>query len=201
MVCWVSFLPSFFLCVDKIRYLQLPYSLLYFLTCVCCICAWCNFVERDCCVAFLFFSTCFASYYHFLIYYFFRFSFIFIDVFVRSFHFFHFLYRCIFAELKQRSALFCAGTEVEIVELIFRLLGTPQGTLLNTYKHYPDWEKINFNKTYTSRLQSEYSRHFDTYGLQLLDRLLDINPQTRVTAKDALDHRYFAPDTVVHPSL
>jgi negative regulator of PHO system len=97
--------------------------------------------------------------------------------------------------------LFCAGTEVEIVELIFRLLGTPQGALLNTYKHYPDWEKINFNKTYTSRLQSEYSRHFDTYGLQLLDRLLDINPQTRVTAKDALDHRYFAPDTVVPPSL
>jgi hypothetical protein len=111
-----------------------------------------------------------------------------------------FLLRCIFAELRQKSELFRAGTEPEIIELIFRLLGTPQGSLLDQYKTYPDWEKINFTKTYQSRLSAEYSRQFDTFGLSLLERLLDLNPATRITAKEALEHRYFSPDTLPTPS-
>lgn len=108
--------------------------------------------------------------------------------------------RCIFAELKQKSELFRAGTEAEIIDLIFRLLGTPQGSLLEQYKTYPDWEKLNYTKVHPCRLTAEFGRLFDNLGLSLLERLLDLNPSTRITAKDALEHRYFSPDTLLDPS-
>lgn len=112
----------------------------------------------------------------------------------------HTFRRCIFAELKQKQALFCAGTEPEIIELIFRLLGSPQGLLLDLYKSYPDWEKINFNKTYTSRLQNDFGRHFDAMGLSLLGSLLDLDPKARIKASEALEHRYLTPESIPSPS-
>jgi serine/threonine protein kinase len=95
--------------------------------------------------------------------------------------------------------LFCAGTEQEIIELIFRLLGSPKESLLDSYKSYPDWEKMNFTKQYPSQLNNQFGRHFDHIGIALLDRLLDLDPSTRITAKDALQHLYFAPEKMVEP--
>jgi serine/threonine protein kinase len=102
--------------------------------------------------------------------------------------------------LKQKKALFCAGTEPEIVEVIFRLLGSPQGILLDQYKSFPDWEKISFNKAYASRLQNDFGRHFDVMGISLLERLLDLDPKTRIKASEALEHRYLTPESIPSPS-
>jgi hypothetical protein len=84
--------------------------------------------------------------------------------------------------------------------MIYRLLGSPKGSLLEKYSKYPDWEKLAFTKEYNSNLIAEFSKHFDPMALSLLEKLLDLDPQMRLSAKNSLEHRYFSPDLLKQPA-
>jgi hypothetical protein len=103
------------------------------------------------------------------------------------------MHRCIFAELVKRKAIFQGSTEAELLELVFRLTGSPQGALLDMYRGYPDWEKLNFTNSYQSRLRKEFER-LDGLALGLLEGLLNLNPNSRLTASQALALEYFTKD-------
>jgi cell division cycle 2-like len=105
-----------------------------------------------------------------------------------------------------REAMFRGETEPAQIELIFSLLGLPQGTVLEKYRTYPEWEKISPKKTLHSQLATKYGKLMDQagHGLALLTDLLDLNPKTRLTADAALEHSFFttagppaAPTTLV----
>lgn len=120
--------------------------------------------------------------------------------------------------MKTRVAMFRGDKEVTQLEHIFRLLGTPTGDLLAIYKQYPDWEKLNLNKNFSSELRSKFLPVFEEssrgaqatnqYSLltiaqnavNLLERLLDLNPSTRLTALEALSHPFFTAGGAVLPA-
>jgi len=84
-----------------------------------------------------------------------------------------------------------------LLDLVFKLLGTPQGVVLDLYKSYPDWEKLTSTNTtamagYVCRLRQEYDRLFgDSSAMSLLEGLVAVNPSDRLTATQALTQDYF----------
>jgi serine/threonine protein kinase len=106
---------------------------------------------------------------------------------------------CIFGEMNMRVAMFRGDRELSQLELIFSLLGCPQGSILDKYKEYPDWNKLNPNKVLQPRLASKMGSFFDVagYGLALLSKMLDLNPATRCSASEALHHEYFSQGALI----
>lgn len=97
-------------------------------------------------------------------------------------------------------AMFRGESEVSQLDLIFQTVGSPTGELLSQFKLLPDWEKINFTKTYSSRLHMKYPNPGDRLFLALLEKLLEVNPATRITAAQALNDPYFTSSEVLEPS-
>lgn len=50
-------------------------------------------------------------------------------------------------------------------------------------------------------LTERYRRVIEGEALEILSRMLDLNPETRITAREALDHPYFAPCRQKDPSF
>lgn len=102
--------------------------------------------------------------------------------------------------MKTRMAMFRGESEVSQLDLIFQTVGSPTGEVLNQFKQLPDWEKINFNKTYSSRLHMKYPQPGEQKFLSLLEKLLEVNPVTRITAAQALNDPYFTSSEVLEPA-
>jgi len=98
---------------------------------------------------------------------------------------------CIFAEMLTRKALFPGDSEIDQLFRIFRTLGTPDETTwpginrLPDYKScFPRWEKQSLNM-----FVPPLAKALD--GLQLLKECLTYDPSERISAKGALEHRFF----------
>jgi len=96
---------------------------------------------------------------------------------------------CIFAEMAQKKALFAGDSEIDEIFKIFQLLGTPnestwQGvTKLKDFKStFPQWKPQSIAKK-VPRLDPE--------GLDLLTKMIQIEPSRRISARAALLHPYF----------
>lgn len=89
--------------------------------------------------------------------------------------------------------MFNANVEGQQLDMIFHVLGSPQGPLLNKFRELPDWEKCDFkNFHYNSRLrQSATVSRMDPAALNILEGLLELDPEKRMKANAALNHEYF----------
>jgi serine/threonine protein kinase len=98
---------------------------------------------------------------------------------------------CIFAELFLKRPLFTGDSEVDQLFRIFQVLGTPTDTTLPGYKSFPDFNK-DFPIWNGSGLQKYIADKMyvkmDSYALDLLEKLLNVDPCRRLTAKEALYH-------------
>jgi cell division cycle 2-like protein len=97
---------------------------------------------------------------------------------------------CIFAELLLKEPLFQAHGELELLSMIFKLLGAP------TNNSWPDYSSLPLAKTISlPSLQPHQFRQKFQYltsaGLDLLMSLLTYDPERRISAEDALEHPYF----------
>ena len=127
---------------------------------------------------------------------------------------------CVFGELLTRKPIFAGQSEAQQIDLIFKVLGSPNEEL------WPDYEKIKLVQR-IKLPQYKYNRLPDLLqdrkilsdkGLHLWNRLLAYNPGIkpksstnekvdkrpthRITASDALEHEFFNEDPrPVHPSL
>ncbi|KAL1556080.1 cyclin-dependent kinase [Salvia divinorum] len=104
---------------------------------------------------------------------------------------------CIMAELLSKEPLFNGKTEVEQLDKIFRILGTPNETIWPGFSKLPG-VKVNFVKHKYNLLRRKFpatsftgSPVLSDAGFDLLNRLLTYDPDKRITAEEALDHEWF----------
>jgi len=97
---------------------------------------------------------------------------------------------CILAELLAKRAVFPGRNEIDQLELIFKICGTP------TQENWPDCIKLPWYKTFKpqkiyKRCLGETFKNFPIEALNLIDKLLTLDPKKRINASEALDSEYF----------
>lgn len=98
---------------------------------------------------------------------------------------------CIFGELYTRRPLFQGDSEIDQLYKIFQVFGTPNDKILPGFRKFPDynehfplWEGIGLGKY----IGDKWGHKMDPVALNLLERLLEIDPIKRINAKDAMQH-------------
>lgn len=87
---------------------------------------------------------------------------------------------CIFSEMVTGFALFGGSSEQDVLLLIFKLLGTPDWPeFKEMIAKLVVWEKVTLADVYPQ---------LSGYGLDLLEKMLKIDPGLRISAFEALQH-------------
>ncbi|KAL0447432.1 UNVERIFIED_CONTAM: Cell division control protein 2A [Sesamum latifolium] len=96
---------------------------------------------------------------------------------------------CIFAEMVTRRPLFPGDSEIDELFKIFRVMGTPNEDTWPGVTSLPDF-KSAFPKWPPKDLATVVP-NLDAAGLDLLCKMLCLDPSKRITARSALEHEYF----------
>lgn len=96
---------------------------------------------------------------------------------------------CIFAEMVNQKPLFAGDSEIDELFKIFRTLGTPSEETWPGVTSLPDF-KSSFPK-WISKDLSAIVPNLDPAGIDLLNKMLCLDPSKRITARNALEHEYF----------
>jgi serine/threonine protein kinase len=95
----------------------------------------------------------------------------------------------IFVELCTKIPLFPGDSEIDQLYRVFRTLGTPNeqtwpgvSKLRDYKKSFPNWAPTQLSSLVPG---------LDAEGLDLLSKMLEYNPTSRITAKEALAHPFF----------
>ncbi|PNS20748.1 hypothetical protein CAC42_2679 [Sphaceloma murrayae] len=101
---------------------------------------------------------------------------------------------CVFAELLSRDPILQGRNEVDQLGKIFELVGLPSD------KSWPGWRRLPNARTLRvperkgkGKLRSMFTQ-LTRMGMELLEDLLTLNPESRLTAQEVLEHDYFAED-------
>lgn len=104
---------------------------------------------------------------------------------------------CIMAELLSKKPLFDGKRDIDQLSKIFRMLGTPNEDIWPGYSKLPG-ARAKFAKQPYNRLREKFPAVSFTGGLtlseagfDLLNRMLTYDPETRISAEDALNHEWF----------
>ncbi|KAF9229471.1 Pkinase-domain-containing protein [Gyrodon lividus] len=108
---------------------------------------------------------------------------------------------CIFAELLSKEPLFQAKGEIELLSMIFKLLGPPTSSSWPEYSSLPLAKTISLPSPHTHQFRQRF-QYMSTSGIDLLISFLTYDPEQRITAEEALRHPYFSESPLPkHPDL
>ncbi|GLT85092.1 hypothetical protein SLE2022_032940 [Rubroshorea leprosula] len=105
---------------------------------------------------------------------------------------------CIFAEMVNQKPLFPGDSEIDELFKIFRVLGTPNEETWPGVTSLPDF-KSAFPKWPSKDLAAAVP-NLESAGIDLLSKMLCMDPSKRITARSALQHEYFKDIEIVPPS-
>lgn len=104
---------------------------------------------------------------------------------------------CIFAELLLKEPLFQAKSEIELLSMIFKLLGSPTSLSWPAYSTLPLAKSITLPSPQPHQFRQRF-HDMTTAGIDLLVSLLTYDPEQRISAEEAVQHPYFRSNTS-HP--
>lgn len=108
---------------------------------------------------------------------------------------------CIFAELLLKEPLFQAKGEIELLSMIFKLLGPPTNNSWPEYSSLPLAKTITLPSPQPHQLRQRF-QYMTAAGIDLLMSLLTYDPERRISAEEALQHPYFTESPLPkHPDL
>jgi len=104
---------------------------------------------------------------------------------------------CIFAEFLTGEPLMAGKGELDQLDKIFKLLGTPNEDVWPGFSQLPQARSFKFQK-YSSKLRKKFPKETYTGGIylsecgfDLLSSMLCYDPTQRISAQQALNHPYF----------
>ncbi|CAD6187984.1 unnamed protein product [Caenorhabditis auriculariae] len=95
---------------------------------------------------------------------------------------------CMLGELFTRKPLFCGNNESAQLELISKMCGSPTPDLWPEVVVLPLYGTLKPKKIYSRRLYDEFRCIMPEQALNLLDRMLTLDPKKRISAQAALAH-------------
>ncbi len=105
---------------------------------------------------------------------------------------------CIMAELLAKEPLLSGRSEIEQIDKVFKLLGTPTDRVWPGFTELPLVKKVKFVQQPYNNLRNRFpARSADgraalsDKGFDLLNRLLAYDPARRISAEEALSHPWF----------
>eukprot|EP00029_Vermamoeba_vermiformis_P001118 TRINITY_DN11288_c0_g1_i1.p1 TRINITY_DN11288_c0_g1~~TRINITY_DN11288_c0_g1_i1.p1 ORF type:complete len:718 (+),score=183.99 TRINITY_DN11288_c0_g1_i1:65-2155(+) len=100
---------------------------------------------------------------------------------------------CIIAELLYKRAILPGRTELDQLDLIFKLCGTPTEDNWPGVQTLPYWNTLKPLVHRPSNLRQTFA-YFDSEALHLIESMLKLNPKDRISAEQALQSSWFASD-------
>jgi cell division cycle 2-like len=97
---------------------------------------------------------------------------------------------CIFGELILKQPLFQAKGEIEMISMIFKLLGPPSRDSWPDYYTLPLSKTISLPPSQPPQFRQKFPYISDA-GIDLMMSLLTYDPECRITAEEAQQHPYF----------
>ena len=106
---------------------------------------------------------------------------------------------CIMAELLLKEPIFMGNGELDQLDKIFKMLGTPTDETWKGWRSLKHAKLISAKKGCKSKLRDKFPKialedndmYLTDTGLDLLSKMLTFDPEKRITAKDALGHLWF----------